>query len=191
METIQLIAKRAFRRQPSSRSSYAPRHTSSGTCCKQKKRVCTVRLMPPPHRKRGLRHSRTNCLMLAATLAMYALSALDWAIDIRLLWNDLRTLRFYGLPDAPASGPFGLSSPPLLVLQGITSVICVGATFKSSAFDRCTDPARGRDRSFSEMRSCVGECASFGRTTGGWLRGPSSGLSGRSVRGCCSRRAPP
>ena len=64
--------------------------------------------------------------MLAATLAMYALSALDWAIDVRLLWNDLKTLRLYGLPDAPATR-FGVSSPPLLVLQGITSVVCVSA----------------------------------------------------------------
>ena len=74
------------------------------------------------HSKRGLRHSWSNRVMLAATLAMYALSTLDWAIDVRLLWNDLRTLRFFGLPDA---GRFGRSSPPLLVIQGITSVVCV------------------------------------------------------------------
>ncbi len=61
--------------------------------------------------------------MLAATLAMYALSTLDWAIDIRLLWADLRTLRFLGLPGETQR--FGLSSPALLVVQGITSVICV------------------------------------------------------------------
>ncbi|PIL33695.1 hypothetical protein GSI_04320 [Ganoderma sinense ZZ0214-1] len=54
---------------------------------------------------------------------MYALSTLDWAIDIRLLWNDLHTLTLTGLP---ATTPvFGFSSPPLLVLQGITSVICI------------------------------------------------------------------
>ncbi|KAI0740870.1 hypothetical protein C8Q76DRAFT_765465 [Earliella scabrosa] len=74
--------------------------------------------------KRGLRHSWSNRVMLAATLAMYALSTLDWAIDVRLLWNDLRTLRFVGLPDAPP-GRFGRSSPPLLVIQGITSVVCI------------------------------------------------------------------
>lgn len=65
--------------------------------------------------------------MLAATLAMYGLSALDWAIDVRLLRNDLGLLSFYGLPDAP-SGRFGESSPLLLVLQGITSVVCVSVT---------------------------------------------------------------
>ena len=63
--------------------------------------------------------------MLSATLTMYALSTLDWAIDIRLLWNDLHTLTLTGLP--VSHPPFGTSSPPLLVLQGITSVICVRA----------------------------------------------------------------
>lgn len=61
--------------------------------------------------------------MLAATLAMYGLSTLDWAIDIRLLWNDLSTLRFFGIPGR--TQPFGRSSPTLLTVQGITSVVCV------------------------------------------------------------------
>ena len=68
--------------------------------------------------------------MLAATVAMYALSTLDWAIDIRLLWNDLRALQLFGLSGAPGA-PIGQSSPPLLVLQGITSVICVRTLFVS------------------------------------------------------------
>ncbi|KAI1786320.1 hypothetical protein LXA43DRAFT_1065164 [Ganoderma leucocontextum] len=61
--------------------------------------------------------------MLTATLAMYTLSTLDWAIDVCLLWNDLRTLSLTGLP--AVHPPFGASSPSLLVLQGITSVICI------------------------------------------------------------------
>ncbi|TFK90272.1 hypothetical protein K466DRAFT_395180 [Polyporus arcularius HHB13444] len=73
--------------------------------------------------RRGVRRSWPNTIMLAATLAMYALSTLDWAIDIRLLWADLRTLRFLGLPGETQR--FGLSSPALLVVQGITSVICI------------------------------------------------------------------
>ena len=79
-------------------------------------------------------------IMLVATLAMYALSTLDWVIDIRLLWNDLHTLMLTGLP---ATHPvFGSSSPPLLVLQGITSVICVrpscSAHLVSVLILRCT-----------------------------------------------------
>ncbi|RPD57863.1 hypothetical protein L226DRAFT_540174 [Lentinus tigrinus ALCF2SS1-7] len=73
--------------------------------------------------RRGVRRSWPNAIMLAATLSMYALSTLDWVIDIRLLWNDLRTLMFFGLPGR--TEPFGLSSPALLTVQGITSVICI------------------------------------------------------------------
>ncbi|TBU27851.1 hypothetical protein BD311DRAFT_759427 [Dichomitus squalens] len=73
--------------------------------------------------KRGIRKSRPNVLMLSATLAMYAISTLDWAIDIRLLWNDLHTLTLTGVP--VSHPPFGVSDPALLVLQGITSVICI------------------------------------------------------------------
>ena len=79
-----------------------------------------------------MRHSLSNGTMLAATLAMYALSTLDWAIDVRLLFDDLRNLRLYGLPGAP-SAPIGQASPPLLVVQGITSVVCVRVLFAVSA----------------------------------------------------------
>ena len=82
--------------------------------------------------KRGIRNSWPNAIMLAVTLAMYALSTLDWAIDVRLLWDDLHMLRLVGLPDAPHFR-VGQGSPPLLVLQGITSVVCVSDSH-SSAF---------------------------------------------------------
>ena len=68
--------------------------------------------------------------MFGATLAMYALSTLDWAIDVRLLYNDLRALRLVGLPDAPRA-PFGFSSPLLLTVQGITSVVCVSVSIRA------------------------------------------------------------
>ena len=47
---------------------------------------------------------------------------------LRLLFDDLRNLRLYGLPGAP-SAPIGQASPPLLVVQGITSVVCVRILF--------------------------------------------------------------
>ncbi|KAH9935160.1 uncharacterized protein BXZ73DRAFT_76861 [Epithele typhae] len=73
--------------------------------------------------KRGIRASWSNRIMLFFTLAMYAISTLDWAIDIKLLQNDLHSLTLVGL--GVRTPPFGLSSPALLTLQGITSVVCI------------------------------------------------------------------
>ncbi|VDC05837.1 unnamed protein product [Peniophora sp. CBMAI 1063] len=74
---------------------------------------------------RGLR-SRANRIMFALTLIMYTLSTLDWAIDVRRVWTDLKI-----------SLPAELSSPPqnehgldqlnvaLKIVESIANQICV------------------------------------------------------------------
>jgi len=70
-------------------------------------------------------HTRAKQVMLTLTLVMYVLSTLDWAIDVRRLWTDLKR-----------SLPAELSSPPLdetrlnevntalHIIQSITNNIC-------------------------------------------------------------------
>ncbi|VDC05836.1 unnamed protein product [Peniophora sp. CBMAI 1063] len=89
--------------------------------------IFTVLIVTSTHilLSRGLR-SRSNRIMLAFTLIMYVLSTLDWAIDVRRVWTDLKI-----------SLPAELSSPPrneheldqlnvaLKIVESIANQICV------------------------------------------------------------------
>jgi hypothetical protein len=76
-------------------------------------------------RIRGLR-TRPKQAMLAVTLVMYVLSTLDWAIDVRRVWTDLKC----SLPaqiSSPARDESGLDrlNTALRIVQSITNNICV------------------------------------------------------------------
>ncbi|KZV66277.1 hypothetical protein PENSPDRAFT_97250 [Peniophora sp. CONT] len=74
---------------------------------------------------RGLQ-SRSNQVMLTLTLVMYALSTLDWAIDVRRVWTDLKI----SLPaelSSPVPGEDELDklNVALRIVQAITNNVCV------------------------------------------------------------------
>ncbi|KAF9062285.1 hypothetical protein BDP27DRAFT_1428064 [Rhodocollybia butyracea] len=74
---------------------------------------------------RGL-HARSKQVMLVLTLLMYVLSTLDWAIDVRRVWTDLKI----SIPAellSPARDESRLNSTNVLlrIIQSITNNICV------------------------------------------------------------------
>ncbi|KAF5360276.1 hypothetical protein D9758_009133 [Tetrapyrgos nigripes] len=76
---------------------------------------------------RGIR-SRPKKIMLALTLAMYALSTLDWAIDVRHVWTDLEVSIPGQLVDptnVEMQASVNRMSTLLRVVQAFTNNICV------------------------------------------------------------------
>ncbi|KAF9067917.1 hypothetical protein BDP27DRAFT_1403527 [Rhodocollybia butyracea] len=74
---------------------------------------------------RGLR-ARSKQIMLAFTLVMYTLATLDWAIDVRRVWTDLKV----SIPEelsSPQDNDSALNTENMLlrVIQAITNNICV------------------------------------------------------------------
>ena len=65
--------------------------------------------------------------MLVLTLTMYTLSTLDWAIDIRRVWTDLKVMLPAEL-SSPSINEDGLNNlnTALRVVQAITNNLCVG-----------------------------------------------------------------
>jgi hypothetical protein len=67
--------------------------------------------------------------MLAFTLVMYVLATLDWAIDVRRVWTDLKVSISAKLSSTPQDNEESALSTEnavlLRVIQAITNNICV------------------------------------------------------------------